>query len=150
MSSSDLLSPSATTVNDRSRMLNNANDDHWSISRISIAIFLFIASGLLEIGGGWLIWIFVRGRDGWPKDGHTWWVCIIGCMMLVGYGFVPTLQPIEDFGRVYAAYGGIFIAMSFIWAYFLDGFVPDKGDIIGASVALVGVCIVLFWPRVAS
>ena len=119
----------------------------WSASRICVVAALFILSGLLEIGGGWFVWVFMRGRDGWPKDGHAWWVGLIGCVLLVGYGFIPTLQPIDDFGRIYAVYGGVFIAMSFIWAYALDGFVPDLGDIIGSIVALSGVSIILFWPR---
>lgn len=126
---------------------SNKSNNEWTVSRVCIIIALFLLAGLLEIGGGWFIWIYVRGRSGWPNNGHTWWVVMIGCIMLIAYGFAPTIQPLEDFGRIYAAYGGIFIALSFLWAYLLDGFVPDKGDIIGALIALIGVSVILFWPR---
>ena len=65
-------------------------------------------------------------------------------------GFVPTLQPLSDFGRLYAVYGGLFIAMSYGWGYVFDGMKPDLGDLIGSILALLGVCIALFWPRSAS
>ena len=71
----------------------------------------------------------------------------MGSLVLVLYGFIPTLQPISEFGRLYAIYGGIFIGMSFAWARVFDGFRPDKGDVIGSLIAFVGVATVLFWPR---
>jgi len=101
---------------------------------------LFVAAGLAEIGGGWLIWKAVR--EGAPR----WWAAC-GALVLAVYGFIPCLQPIDDFGRLYAAYGGVFIGMSFAWAKVVDGMVLDKGDIIGSAVTLVGVAIVLLWPR---
>ena len=63
---------------------------------------------------------------------------------------LPTLQPLPDFGRLYAVYGGLFIAMSYGWGYVFDGMKPDLGDLIGSILALLGVCIALFWPRSAS
>ena len=101
---------------------------------------LFFAAGLAEIGGGWLVWKAVR--EGAPR----WWAAC-GGLVLAAYGFIPCLQPIDDFGRLYAAYGGIFIGMSFAWARIVDGMVLDKGDVIGSAVALIGVAIVLLWPR---
>ena len=104
---------------------------------------LFIIAGLAEIGGGWLVWQAVR--EGKPK----WWAAA-GSLTLVLYGFIPTLQPLPDFGRLYAVYGGLFIAMSYGWGYVFDGMKPDLGDLIGSILALLGVCIALFWPRSAS
>ena len=101
---------------------------------------LFFAAGLAEIGGGWLVWKAVR--EGAPR----WWAACGGLVLAV-YGFIPCLQPIDDFGRLYAAYGGIFIGMSFAWARVVDGMALDKGDVIGSAVALIGVAIVLLWPR---
>ena len=101
---------------------------------------LFFAAGLAEIGGGWLVWKAVR--EGAPR----WWAAC-GALVLAAYGFIPCLQPIDDFGRLYAAYGGIFIGMSFAWARVVDGMALDKGDVIGSAVALIGVAIVLLWPR---
>lgn len=101
---------------------------------------LFILAGLAEIGGGWLIWEAVR-------DAKPWWWAVIGSVVLICYGFIPTLQPLDDFGRLYAVYGGVFIMLSLAWATILDGFEADKGDYIGSAIALAGVGVVLFWPR---
>lgn len=70
----------------------------------------------------------------------------MGAIILVLYGVIPTLQPAE-FGRVYAAYGGVFIAMALLWGWQIDNVLPDKFDIIGASIALMGVFIIMYWPR---
>jgi len=62
------------------------------------------------------------------------------------YGVIPTFQP-ATFGRVYAAYGGIFIVLSILWGWKVDQVKPDLYDIIGAAVALIGVFIIMYWPR---
>ena len=67
--------------------------------------------------------------------------------MLVLYGFIPCAQPISDFGRLYAIYGGFFVLLSLAWARVFDGFKPDAGDFVGAAVAVVGVLIIMFYPR---
>lgn len=100
---------------------------------------LFIMAGLCEIGGGYLIWLCV-------KDGKSWWLGAVGGLILVAYGIVATWQT-ANFGRVYAAYGGIFIAMALLWAWKIDGFKPDKYDVIGALFALAGACIIVYAPR---
>lgn len=103
------------------------------------SLSIFFLAGLCEIGGGYLIWL-------WVKEDKPFWFGILGAIILIGYGVVATLQT-TGFGRVYATYGGIFIVMSIIWAYLFDGFRPDKYDIIGAIIALLGVFIICYAPR---
>lgn len=106
---------------------------------IGRSLFYFVLAGLLEIGGGYLIWL-------WLKQDKPLWYGLLGGLILVAYGVAATMQT-ANFGRVYAAYGGIFIAMALVWAWKVDGFKPDKYDIIGAVVALAGACIIIYMPR---
>lgn len=71
---------------------------------------------------------------------------IVWGFLLCLYGVIPTLQP-SHFGRVYAAYGGFFIVLSFLWGWTVDGDLPDRFDVIGATISLTGVLIVIYWPR---
>jgi len=100
---------------------------------------LFILAGLCEIGGGYLIWL-------WLKNDKPTWYGIAGGLILVLYGVVATWQT-ANFGRVYATYGGIFIIMALLWAWKVDNFKPDKYDIIGALIAIIGACIIIYAPR---
>ena len=59
---------------------------------------------------------------------------------------IPTFQP-ANFGRVYAAYGGVFIVLSIIWGWKVDGVSPDRFDVFGGLVSLIGVAIIMYWPR---
>ncbi|MEQ1797107.1 MAG: YnfA family protein [Lacibacter sp.] len=103
------------------------------------SILIFLLAGFCEIGGGYLIWL-------WLREGKHFWYGIVGGVVLALYGVVATLQP-ANFARTYATYGGIFIVLSLIWAHKVDNFHPDKYDIIGASIALIGVCIIFYAPR---
>jgi small multidrug resistance family-3 protein len=103
------------------------------------SLAIFILAGLFEIGGGYLVWL-------WLKEGKPIWFGLIGCLILTLYGVVATWQT-ANFGRVYATYGGIFIVMALVWAWKVDGFKPDRYDIIGALIALVGACIIIYAPR---
>lgn len=103
------------------------------------SIIYFILAGLLEIGGGYLVWI-------WLRDSKSWVYGLSGMVVLALYGFIPTLQP-AHFGRVYAAYGGVFIVLSLLWGWKVDGIQPDKYDLIGAMLALIGVAVMMYWPR---
>lgn len=103
------------------------------------SVLIFILAGVAEIGGGYLVWL-------WLKQGKPWWVGLLGGGILALYGVIATLQT-ENFARVYATYGGFFIAMSILWAMKFDNFSPDKYDLIGALVALLGVCIIYYAPR---
>jgi small multidrug resistance family-3 protein len=100
---------------------------------------IFLLAGFCEIGGGYLIWL-------WLRDNKHWSLGLLGGIILVFYGVVATWQP-SNFARVYATYGGIFILMSMLWAMKFDKFIPDKYDIIGVIVALIGVFIIYFAPR---
>ncbi|GGD47994.1 hypothetical protein GCM10011514_10000 [Emticicia aquatilis] len=102
-------------------------------------ISIFVLTGLCEIGGGYLIWI-------WLKNEKSVWFGVIGAILLISYGFVATLQP-NNFDRTYAAYGGVFIIMSLIWAYIFDDFRPTKYDIIGSIIAFIGISIIFFAKR---
>ena len=103
------------------------------------SIFYFVLAGLFEIGGGYLVWL-------WLREGKSLWYGVMGAFILVLYGIVPTLQP-AHFGRVYAAYGGVFIVLSILWGWKVDKIAPDKLDLIGGLVALIGVGIIMYWPR---
>lgn len=103
------------------------------------SLALFLAAGLCEIGGGYLVWLSLR-------EGKPWWIGVLGGIILIGYGVVATLQP-ANFGRVYAAYGGIFIVMSILWGWQIDDIVPDRYDLIGGAVALTGMLIIMYAPR---
>jgi small multidrug resistance family-3 protein len=106
------------------------------------SISLFIIAGFCEIGGGYLIWL-------WLKEGRPVWYGILGGIILALYGVVATWQ-VANFGRVYATYGGFFIVLSLLWAWKVDNFKPDRYDILGAIVALLGVCIIFYTPRSTS
>ncbi|MCL3817255.1 YnfA family protein [Aeromicrobium wangtongii] len=104
------------------------------------SIALFAAAAVAEIGGAWLVWQGVREHRGWLWIGG-------GVIALGLYGFVATLQPDADFGRILAAYGGVFVAGSLAWGRFVDGYQPDRFDVIGALVCLVGVAVIMYAPR---
>jgi small multidrug resistance family-3 protein len=103
------------------------------------SLLIFILAGLCEIGGGYLIWQ-------WLKEDKPYWYGIVGGIILVAYGVVATWQT-ANFGRVYATYGGIFIVLALLWAWKVDNFKPDKYDILGAAIALIGACIIIYMPR---
>lgn len=103
------------------------------------SIIYFILAGLFEIGGGYLVWL-------WLRENKSIWFAAIGAVILVLYGVIPTFQP-ANFGRVYAAYGGVFVVLSIIWGWKIDKVVPDRFDLIGGLVALCGVAIIMYWPR---
>lgn len=106
-------------------------------------IIVFLLAATAEIGGAWLVWQAVR-------ESRPWWWAGLGVMALGAYGFIATLQPDANFGRVLAAYGGVFIAGSLLWGVLIDGFKPDRWDIIGGSICLLGVAVIMLAPRVTE
>ena len=145
----------------------------WTVGKIFLSLFLFVAAGAAEIGGGWLVWQTLRNNK-------AWFLAVIGSLVLVLYGVLPTFQPMDNFGRVrggqgsrvcctetlahclrrtahfwaltpcrqvYAVYGGFFIILSYLWGWAVDKERPDVGDWVGSAIALAGVCVAFFWPR---
>jgi small multidrug resistance family-3 protein len=104
------------------------------------SVVLFVLAALAEIGGAWLVWQGVREHRGVVFVG-------LGVLALGAYGFVATFQPDAPFGRILAAYGGVFVAGSLLWARVVDGYRPDRFDIIGALVCLAGVGVIMYTPR---
>lgn len=104
------------------------------------SVVLFALAAVAEIGGAWLVWQGVREGRG------PLWIGA-GMMALGAYGFVATLQEEANFGRILAAYGGVFVAGSLLWGMALDGFRPDRYDVAGALVCLVGVAVIMYAPR---
>jgi small multidrug resistance family-3 protein len=107
---------------------------------VTRSLLLFALAALAEIGGAWLVWQGVREHRGWIWVGA-------GVIALGLYGFVATFQSDPHFGRVLAAYGGVFVAGSLAWGMALDGFRPDRWDVVGALICLIGVAVIMYAPR---
>jgi Uncharacterized conserved protein len=107
---------------------------------VARSIVLFVVAAVFEIGGAWLVWQGVREHKGWMWIGG-------GLIALGLYGFVATLQPDAHFGRILAAYGGIFVAGSIAWGVIADGYRPDRFDVLGALVCLADMAVIMYAPR---
>ena len=107
---------------------------------ILYAFLLFFLAGLAEIGGGYLIWL-------WLREGKPFYWGIVGGILLTLYGIIATFQSFPTFGRVYAAYGGVFIILSVLWGWVIDNNTPDVYDWVGAGICLIGISVMLFAPR---
>src|SRR5437667_8598268 len=105
-------------------------EDRFQAMVIAQSVFLFILAALCEIGGGYLVWLCIR-------EGKSIWLALAGALVLVLYGVVPTLQP-ANFGRVYAAYGGIFVVISLLWGWRGDRISPDRFELLGGAIVLRG------------
>jgi small multidrug resistance family-3 protein len=106
---------------------------------LPISLALFVLAGLCEIGGGYLVWL-------WFREGRPLAYGFAGAAILILYGIIPTFQ-MTHFGRVYASYGGMFIVLSLLWGWALDGSRPDQFDIIGGTICLVGMAVIMYAPR---
>jgi len=104
------------------------------------SILLFVVAALFEIGGAWLVW------QGWREHRGLWWIAA-GVIALGAYGFVATFQSDPNFGRILAAYGGVFVAGSLAWGMGVDKFRPDRWDVIGSLICLAGVAVIMYAPR---
>ena len=110
------------------------------MERLLIIGGLFMAAGLCEIGGGYLVW-------GWMREHKPLAWALMGAMVLAAYGVVAALQPISEFGPVYAAYGGVFIALALALGVIVDGFRPDRWDLLGATICVLGVLVMVVPTR---
>lgn len=120
----------------------------WTPLSVVQSVAVFAISAVFEIGGGWFVWKAVR-------EHKPHYFAAVGCALLVAYGFAPTFQPkaaaaAGEFGRLDAAYGGVFIAFSFLWGRVVDNMSLNLGDAIGSLLCLAGVVVILAWPRSSS
>jgi small multidrug resistance family-3 protein len=109
------------------------------MTRILASSSLFLLAGVCEIGGGYLVWC-------WWRAGAHWSLGLLGALVLFAYGIVPTYQP-AHFGRVYAAYGGWFVVLALLWGWAADGIGPDRYDLLGGAICLLGVFVIMYAPR---
>ena len=107
---------------------------------VAKSVALFVAAAIAEIGGAYLVWVAVR-------DGRGLLIGVLGVLALGLYGVVAAFQPSQEFGRVLAAYGGVFIVGSLAWGMAFDGFRPDRFDLVGAAICLLGVGLIMYAPR---
>jgi small multidrug resistance family-3 protein len=121
-------------------VLPDAIRDHNALMTTLRSAALFLIAAIAEIGGAWLVWQGLREHRGVLFIGA-------GIAALGAYGFVATFQPDPHFGRILAAYGGVFVAGSLVWGMVVDGFRPDRFDVLGALCCLVGVAIIMYAPR---
>jgi small multidrug resistance family-3 protein len=110
-----------------------------SVNKVLLSLLLFFLAGICGIGGGYLVWL-------WIREGMGLIYGAVGGFVLFLYGIVPTFQS-THFHRVYAAYGGIFIIMALLWGWIFDGIAPDSFDLIGSIIAIAGVVIIFYAPR---
>jgi small multidrug resistance family-3 protein len=101
------------------------------------SVALFVAAAIAEIGGAYLVWVGIKEHRGVV-------FVALGAMALTAYGVVAAFQPSHEFGRVLAAYGGVFIVGSLLWGIAFDGFRPDRADLVGAVVCLIGVGVIMY------
>lgn len=109
------------------------------VAGLGATIGLFLAAAVAETGGGYLVWLWIRRHRGVI-------IGLGGAAILFIYGVIPTLQP-ANFGRVYSAYGGVFIAISIIWGLVVDKKRPDRYEIIGSTIAVCGAAVIFYSPR---
>ena len=101
------------------------------------SVALFVAAAIAEIGGAYLVWIGIKEHQGVLP-------VALGAMVLGLYGVIAALQPSHEFGRVLAAYGGVFIVGSLLWGVAFDGFRPDRSDVLGTAICLIGVVVIMY------
>ena len=109
------------------------------MKKILLSLLFFFIAGLCEIGGGYLVWL-------WLREDMSWVLGAIGGFILFLYGIVPTFQP-SYFHRIYAAYGGVFIVMALLWGLLFEYIFPDFYAILGATIAIIGIVIIYYVPR---
>ncbi len=101
---------------------------------------IFAAAALMEISGSFAFWT-------WLRSGGTWMWVIPGLVALAVFAFLLTRIDAAFAGRAFAAYGGVYITGSLIWLWLVEGKMPDRWDMIGGAICLVGAAVIIFGPR---
>lgn len=102
-------------------------------------LLLFVATAVAEIVGCYLPWL-------WLRQGRSAWLLLPAAASLAVFSWLLTLHP-DASGRIYAAYGGVYVAVALAWLWLVDGVQPTRWDLLGAAVALAGMAIIAFAPR---
>lgn len=102
-------------------------------------LLLFVATAFFEIVGCYLPWLWLR------KDGSAW-LLLPAALALAAFVWLLTLHPTAS-GRVYAAYGGVYVAVALLWLWRVDGIAPSRWDLLGAALCLGGMAVIMFAPR---
>lgn len=105
--------------------------------------FAFLGAALAEIAGCFAFWAWLR------LDKSPWWIAP-GILSLCLFAYLLTLPQTEHAGRSYAAYGGVYIASALLWLWLAEGVKPDRWDLIGAAICLIGASIIFFAPRTVN
>lgn len=100
---------------------------------------LFVLTALAEIVGCYLPYL-------WLKQGRSIWLLLPAALSLALFAWLLTLHPTAA-GRVYAAYGGVYVCVALLWLWLVDGIRPTGWDILGGSVAVLGMAIIMLAPR---
>ncbi|MAU43302.1 YnfA family protein [Jiella pacifica] len=108
-----------------------------------VTALAYVGAAIAEIAGCFSVWAWLR------LGASAWWL-VPGMGSLVIFAFLLTLVDSDAAGRAYAAYGGVYIAASITWLWLIESRVPDRWDLIGATVCLVGAAIILAGPRSAA
>jgi small multidrug resistance family-3 protein len=99
-------------------------------------VAVFAIAALLEIAGCFAFWA-------WVRRGVTPLVVVLGIASFIGFAFALTRVDSAFAGRAYAAYGGIYIAASLVWLWIVEGQVPTRADLLGATLAVVGALVII-------
>lgn len=103
---------------------------------------IYAAAAFAEIAGCYAFWA-------WTRSGKSIWWVAPGIISLIAFAWLLTLTPANAAGRAFAAYGGVYIAASLAWLWTIEGVRPDRWDITGAVICLIGAAVILFAPRAA-
>lgn len=104
-------------------------------------LLLFVVTAVAEVVGCYLPYL-------WLRQGKSAWLLLPAAASLALFAWLLSLHPTAA-GRVYAAYGGVYIGVALLWLWWVDGIRPTAWDVTGAAIALLGMAIIMFAPRAA-